>query len=95
MIKKIIKYSAEWCSPCRQFAPIFEEVSKMEEYSSIEFEEKDVDNCDVKETEQYQVRNIPTLVFLDENNILTKKIVGGLSKTQFVKLINDELKDEQ
>ena len=37
MVKKVYKMSASWCMPCKVYAPVFESVSKLDEYKDIEY----------------------------------------------------------
>jgi thioredoxin 1 len=54
-----IDFWAEWCGPCKRFAPMFEQAS--EQYTDITFAK--VDTEDQHElTARYGVRSIPTLV---------------------------------
>lgn len=63
----IFDFWAEWCGPCKQFGPIFEETS--EKYPDIKF-------CKVNVEEEqelagmFQVRSIPTLVFMREKIVV-------------------------
>lgn len=73
----VIDFWAEWCGPCRMMAPIVDELA-------AEYGDKVViGKCDVEENEgitvQYGVRNIPTIVFL-KNGELVDKQVGACSK---------------
>lgn len=78
--------SASWCFPCKAYAPTFIEVSKMDENKGIEFKEFDADN-DEELFEKYQVRSVPTTVFLDENDCEIYKLTGNISKTDLLKAI--------
>ena len=103
MISKIIKISAAWCAPCRAFAPIFDKVSEMEDYKSIKFEKIDPDDSTTEEQNlmlKYNVRNIPTTLYFDENDKLLDKTIGSLSEAQFISKIgelnkNNETKKEE
>lgn len=73
----VIDFWAEWCGPCRMIAPIVDELA-------AEYGDKVViGKCDVEEnddiTAKYGVRNIPTIVFL-KNGELVDKQVGACSK---------------
>ncbi len=73
----VIDFWAEWCGPCRMIAPIVDELA-------AEYGDKVViGKCDVQENDdiavKYSVRNIPTLLFL-KNGELVDKQVGACSK---------------
>lgn len=63
----IFDFWAEWCGPCKQFSPVFEEIS--EKYPNITF-----CKVNVEEEEElagmFQVRSIPTLVFMREKIVV-------------------------
>ena len=60
----IVDFWAEWCGPCRMFAPIFEEAS--EKYDDIVFAKVDTD-AEQELALQFGIRSIPTLmVFRDQ-----------------------------
>jgi thioredoxin len=63
----IVDFWAEWCGPCKMFAPTFEEAS--EEHGDIVFGK--VDTEDQPELAQYfNVRSIPTLMVFRDNVVL-------------------------
>ena len=71
----LIDFWAEWCGPCKRIAPVIEELAK-------EFEGKVViGKCDVEEnteiTSKFAVRNIPTLLFI-RNKEVVGKLVGAV-----------------
>lgn len=80
MVKKVIKLSASWCSPCKAYAKTFEEVSRNEEFKDISFEEIDIEEND-NIAEKYKVRSVPTTVILDENENVLNIINGNISRT--------------
>lgn len=90
-IKKIVKFTAQWCGPCKAFTPTFKAVGEMEDYNDIEFKEIDVDGAegeDEKLIDTLGIRNIPTVVLLDENDKVIDKSIGALSKLDFIDFIN-------
>ena len=73
----VIDFWAEWCGPCRTIAPIVEELA--EEYA----DRVNIGKCDVDSSDDvvalYRVRNIPTLVFVKDGQVVDKH-VGAISK---------------
>jgi thioredoxin 1 len=75
---KIIDVWAEWCAPCKKFAPIFEALSK--EHTDIEFEKINADeNLDA--LHKYNIRGIPAIIFEKEGRVVRTHI-GILSRGQ-------------
>ena len=58
-MKKILYFSASWCGPCKMLGPIMESLS-----GQINYEKVDVDNNQDLSI-QYGVRNVPTLVLVE------------------------------
>ena len=76
----MIDFWAVWCGPCRMIAPIVEEMS-------VEYEGKavigkvDVDSNPNVAT-KYGIRNIPTVLFVKNGEIVDKQ-VGAAPKATF------------
>lgn len=83
---KVLKFQAIWCSPCKQLTPVVKEIKS--ELNNFELKEVDVDdfkNNDI--VKEYQVRNIPTLIFEKDGEIV-EKLVGVHSKEKIIQTIN-------
>tara|TARA_B100000085_G_C18161521_1_gene357632 strand:- start:242 stop:490 length:249 start_codon:yes stop_codon:yes gene_type:complete len=81
-MKKILYFSAAWCGPCKTLGPIVDSLS-----GQINYEKIDVDtNHDL--SAQYGVRNIPTLILLDETGEVKGRLVGMQSKEQILSFYN-------
>ncbi len=74
----IIDFWAEWCGPCRMVSPIIEQIGK--EYDGQVIVGKvDVDNNQWI-TAKYRIRNIPTILFIKNGEIVDKQ-VGAVPKS--------------
>ena len=80
-MKQILYFSAPWCAPCKQLGPIMESLSGQINYRKI-----NVDN-DTELSTKYGVRNIPTLVLLD-NGEAVNRTTGLQSKQQILDFYN-------
>jgi thioredoxin 1 len=77
----VVDFGAEWCGPCRIIAPIIEELAT--EYGDTALIGKmDVDDNPEIST-KYGIRNIPTLLFLRDGEVIDKHI--GLMTKQGLK----------
>ena len=77
----IIDLWAEWCGPCRMVGPIVEELAKEYEGKAV-IGKLDVDNNPVT-TNKFAVRNIPTILFMKNGEIVDKQ-VGAVPKSVLV-----------
>ena len=81
----VIDFWAEWCGPCKMIGPIIEEIG--EEYKDKVIVGKlNVDEND-DTTSKYGIRNIPTVLFI-KNGEVVDKLVGAGPKTLFTEKIN-------
>ena len=81
----VVDFWAEWCGPCRMLIPIIEELAKEYE-GKVTIGKLNVDD-NTETSEQYGIRNIPTVLFF-KNGELADKVVGALPKATFVEKIN-------
>ena len=84
----IVDFWAEWCGPCKQIAPILEEISA-EKKDIIYICKLNIDeNPEIPQ--KYGVRGIPTLMFFKEGKLIDTK-VGSLPKTALSSWIDSNL----
>jgi len=76
----VLDFWATWCGPCKKIAPTIEELAKEYEGQVV------VGKVDVEEndelTSKYGIRNIPTVLFL-KNGELVDKVVGAVNKAAY------------
>lgn len=70
----IVKFSADWCVPCKEIAPAFERFS-LERKSKTLFLELDSD-LNEKSIEEYKVERLPTFLFI-KNEKVVKRFEGA------------------
>ncbi len=73
----MIDFWATWCGPCRMLAPVVEEIAAEYEGRAV------IGKCNVDESSdtpmKYGIRNIPTLLFF-KNGQLVDRLVGAVPK---------------
>ena len=80
-MKEILYFSSGWCHPCKKFKPVMEQVSQ---HIPVKFVNVD-ENPQL--SAQYNIRSIPTLVFL-KNGQEVDKSIGVLTETQVKEKFN-------
>ena len=80
-MKQILYFSAEWCGPCKQLGPTMEGLKGQINYTKI-----DVDQ-DQESSIKYGVRNIPTLILL-ENGEIKNRLVGNQTVQSIMSFYN-------
>jgi len=81
----IIDFWAPWCGPCRQFAPVFEQVS--DKHEDVVFAKLNTDEQTAL-AQQFQIRSIPTLMAFRERVVLYSN-PGAMPAGQFDQLVNE------
>ena len=87
---KVLKFSAVWCGPCKQFAPVFESIAKEYE-GKADFETIDVDENGVM-AQTYAVEAVPTVVITDASGRELQRFVGVPDVAELRSAIDSRLK---
>ena len=84
----VIDFWAAWCGPCKMIGPVIDEMAT--EYDGKAVVGKvDVDNNPAISA-KFGVRNIPTVLFIKNGEVVDKS-VGAVPKSQLVDKLNAQL----
>ena len=73
----MVDFGAAWCGPCNAIAPIVDKLA--DEYQGkVLIGKVDVDACP-EISKRYKVRNIPTILFMKNGEVVDKQ-VGSISE---------------
>lgn len=81
----MVDFWATWCGPCRAISPVVEALAEEYEGKAV------IAKCNVDECEtvpmQFGIRNIPTLLFF-KNGQLVDRLVGAVPKSDIAAKLN-------
>jgi thioredoxin 1 len=84
----LVDYWAEWCQPCKQIAPVLEEIAR--EYAGkIKVAKLNIDE-NTQTPRKYGIRGIPTLMLFKNGQVEATK-VGAVSKSQLSAFLDGNL----
>lgn len=78
----VLDFYADWCGPCRQIAPVIDELSRR--YSNVNFVKVNVDNSD-ELTAKFKVKSMPTFVFIKNGRVVGT--VSGANQQQIIQML--------
>ena len=83
----VIDYWADWCAPCKQLAPIFDELSR--QYSQVKFCKVDT-NANPSLAARQGVMSLPTLQVIVGGEVV-QSTQGGKTKSSIIAMIEPYL----
>ena len=88
----IVDFWAEWCAPCKMFAPIFADTALAMAGEAV-FVKFDTEN-DPKGAQEYSIRSIPTVAYFD-NGQEQDRHSGAMLKQAFIEWIRSHSVESQ
>jgi len=84
----LVDFWAPWCGPCKQIAPILDEIVE-EMGDKVTVAKINIDD-NPNTPGRYGVRGIPTLMLFNDGNVQGTK-VGAANKSKLIEFINEHL----
>jgi thioredoxin 1 len=84
----VIDFWATWCGPCQRLAPIIAQVAEEYEGKAV-IGKYNAENNEAL-TERYGIRNIPTILFL-KNGEIVDRLSGAVNKLKITQTIDKNI----
>jgi thioredoxin 1 len=84
----LVDFWAAWCGPCRQIAPVVEELAR-DYKGKVKVGKLNVDEND-QVAQQYKILSIPTLLFF-KNGKLADQIIGAVPKSKMESVLKQQI----
>jgi thioredoxin 1 len=84
----LVDFWAEWCGPCKMFAPVLDDVAKSYE-DKLTVAKLDID-ANPATPGKYGIRGIPTVILYKAGQVHAQK-VGALTKSQLTAFLDSNL----
>ena len=84
----LIDFWAPWCGPCRNFAPIFEDVAE-ERSGKMRFVKVNTE-AERKLSARFRIRSIPTIMIFKNGEVIDM-LNGAVPKAPFDSWLNESL----
>lgn len=76
-----IDFYATWCGPCRQIAPVVENLSTKQEYIKVKFLKVDVDELP-EIAEREEVTSMPTFKLLKDGKVVEVSVGANATRIE-------------
>ncbi len=84
----LIDFWAEWCGPCRMVGPVVEEIAKEYDGKAVIGKVNVDENPEI--SMKYGIRNIPTILFLKNGEVVDKS-VGAVPKNVLTEKLDSQM----
>jgi len=83
---KFLYFSAPWCGPCKMLGPVMNRVAEKHEVVKINVDEQP------NVASHYGVRNIPTVILVDNEGNIVDKAIGTKKEQDYYDMFEEATK---
>ena len=81
---KVKRFTASWCGPCKQLAPLFDQIKTS--FPDVDFQTIDVDTSP-EEVQENLITSVPTVIIF-KDGVAKQRYVGIQPKSMYIDTIN-------
>ena len=85
----LVKFSADWCQPCKAITPLIEELEKAHA-ENLTVVTVDIDECPGLVSE-YKIRSVPSLLVVSQGEVVGQLLGGVRNKEHLVEFVEKHL----
>jgi thioredoxin 1 len=82
---EVKRFHAEWCSPCKALAPVFETIKS--NHTDVKFEDIDVD-AQFEIASKYSIRSVPTVI-VEKDGVEVHRFAGLQAEMTYNNALNE------
>lgn len=83
----VIRFHAEWCNPCKNFAPKVEMLK--DDFDDLIFTDVDIDD-NPQLRKDYHIMSIPTLILTNEGKEIARHIGSEITYSELREWVNEQ-----
>lgn len=80
---KVFKFYAEWCGPCKGLSMV---IKAAQDKIDIPIESVNIDE-NIFMTQDFQVRSVPTMILVDDDEKEIRRIVGVVNEEKLLEFL--------
>lgn len=83
----VVDFYADWCGPCKSFAPKYEALSNDPKYNMVKFFKTNTEHVEDM-SDHFNIQSLPTFLFFRNKSIVPVQSVIGANINKFIQVLD-------